>query len=156
MKEHWDKLSERERWMLVIGGAFFVIYLLYATIYSPLISALQQRAEQLIEKKETLAWMQTVRQQYVAKNSPKALHAGQLLTVLTDELKKTSFQSFSYRLQQTSSNDIQLSFAKVPYNLFLAWLWRINEHYTLAIKQWNVARTDAPGIVQLSMTFSVT
>lgn len=150
----WRQLNERERRMLIIGAVCCGFYLWYAVLYAPLTRATQDRTRQLLEKKETLVWMQQVREQYHAQHALKTVTTSQLLTVLTQQLTTSALRSFPYRLQQTGRNEVQLSFETVPYNLFLQWLWSMNETHAMAIKQLTVNRTASPGIVKIMLVIA--
>ena len=151
VKTYWSNLNERERWTLGVGVVCSVFYLFYLLIYSPLASAVHTKSQQLLEKQETLVWMQQVRQQSKNTKAPQTLTSSNLLTVLADQLNKSSFKQYPYQLQQTGVSDIQLIFDQVPYNAFIAWVWSVNEKYTISIKQLNVEHTELPGIVKLMM-----
>ena len=139
--------------MLVIGTIVCVVYLFYLLIYAPVTRAVQNKSKQLIEKQETLVWMQHVRtsEQLKTKKVAQSLTSSQLLTVIAEQLSRTTFKQYRYQLQQTGVSDIQLSFDKVPYNAFMAWVWSINQKYTVIIKQLNVDRTDVSGVVKLTI-----
>lgn len=151
MKVYWSHLTERERWAVGIGVICCFVYLVYLLFYSPLTNAVRSKSQQLAEKRETLEWMQ---QQHKTEKTPQTLTSSKLLTVLADQLNTISFKHFPYHLQQTGASDIQLTFDKVPYNAFMAWMWSINDHYTISIKQLNVERTDTPGIVKLMIVIA--
>ena len=97
--------------------------------------------------------MQHVRtsEQLKTKKVAQSLTSSQLLTVIAEQLSRTTFKQYRYQLQQTGVSDIQLSFDKVPYNAFMAWVWSINQKYTVIIKQLNVDRTDVSGVVKLTI-----
>ena len=153
IKAYWGTLNERDRRMLVIGTIVCVVYLFYLLIYAPVTRAVQNKSKQLIEKQETLVWMQHVRtsEQLKTKKVAQSLTSSQLLTVIAEQLSRTTFKQYRYQLQQTGVSDIQLSFDKVPYNAFMAWVWSINQKYTVIIKQLNVDRTDVSGVVKLTI-----
>lgn len=151
LSAYWANLNERERVILGIGIIVCVGYLFYLLIYSPLTNAVYHQSKALLEKQETLAWMQQVRAQHKLKQPRKALTSSQLLAVLALQLKTTSFKQFPYQLQQTGAGEIQLIFEQVPYNGFVAWVWSITEKYTITIKQLNVERTSTAGIVKVTM-----
>ena len=150
-KIYWSNLNERERWTLGLGVVFCVFYMFYLLIYAPLANAVHNKSQLLIEKQETLAWMQQVRLEHKANKAPQTLTSSKLLTVLADQLNTTSFKQFPYHLQQTGVSDIQLIFDEVPYNAFIAWVWSVNEKYTISIKQLNIEHTDVPGVVKLTI-----
>ncbi len=133
MKAYWSHLNDRERWMLGFGGVCCFFFLLYILLFAPLLNAVQNKSQQFIEKQETLAWMQRARLQYHTAEAPQALSSGQLLSVLAEKLKSSSFHRFPYQLQQTGASDIQLSFDQVPYNAFVTWLWTVGQKYAFLL-----------------------
>lgn len=151
IKAYWTNLNERERLILGLGIIFCTFYLFYLLMYSPLTNAVHSKSQQLLEKQETLVWMQQVRHQHKNKKSPEVLTSSKLLTVMADQLNGTSFKQFPYQLQQTGVSDIQLVFDRVPYNAFIGWLWSMSEKYTVSIKQLSIERTDTPGVVKLAL-----
>lgn len=154
MIEHWNNLSTRDRITASIGGICLISYLFYLLIYSPLTLAVATNTKNLKEKQETLAWMQAVQKNKPTGKTKKEVGASKLLAQFSSNLKKTTFTQFPYQLQQTSSGDIQLSFAEVPFNLFVNWLKETNEQYVIIIKSLNTSRTDKPGVVKLSVTMA--
>lgn len=147
---YWNNLQERERWMLVLGSLLAMLYLFYLLIYSPLSTAVDRKGKELIEKTETLAWMQQVSQQANTKKPLQKISNARLLALMSEQLNKNQdFHLFPYQLQQTGSGELQLSFDKVPFNLFLSWLWSLKENYDLGLKQFVVEKTETPGVVKL-------
>ena len=149
MIAYWNNLNDRERWMLSIGGVCCVVFLFYLLIYSPLVNRVYDKKQQLIEKKETLAFLQKAKIQQQSTKKVQVLSESKLLTVLAEQLKVTSFHRSLYQLQQTGSGDIQLSFDEVPFNAFISWLWSMSEQYAFLIKQFNAERTPTPGVVKV-------
>ena len=149
MKAYWNNLNERERLLLVLGSIVCCICFFYVFIYSPLKRAIHDQSQQLIEKKETLVWLEQIHKQYKPQPKTQQLNSSQLLRALTEGLDKSPIKSFSYQLQQQGASDIQLSFNEVPYHAFIAWLWSMNQRYAISIKQLNIEHTKTPGVVQL-------
>ncbi|STX29362.1 general secretion pathway protein M [Legionella beliardensis] len=150
MMNYWNNLNDREKWLLGLGLISTLIYLFYLLLYSPLISAVDEKETQLKEKQETLIWMQQVRQQLPHKSNLKTISSSKLLTVIATELTNQALQKFPYQLQQTSQGDIQLSFENVPYKTFLVWLWQLNNNYALTLKQLVIEKTATVGLVKLT------
>lgn len=156
MKSYLSTLNEREKWMVFSAGLCILIYVYYMFLYSPLISDVEQKSNQLIEKTATLEWMNKVKHQKKTSSVKQSVNNGQLLTLLATQLKDSSVLKFPYQLQQTNSGEIQLSFEQVPFNLFIAWLLQINNKYTMNIKQIDVNKTPTPGLTQLMIILSAT
>ncbi|WED42093.1 type II secretion system protein M [Legionella cardiaca] len=151
MINYWNNLNERERWMVSIAAVCIGAYLFYLLVYSPLVTAVSSKAAQLQEKKETLTWMQQVRQQPKNKRVPQSITNAKLLALIGSQLNSGALRKFVYQLQQTGSGDIQLSFEQVPMQPFLSWLWALSNDYTVILKQLSVERTDIPGVVKVTI-----
>jgi general secretion pathway protein M len=150
----WEGLSARDRLMLVVGGLFLVMYAGYM-MYAVLSHAVLERAHVLSEKETTLAWMRRAEQENKALQhgtaGPVKLDAAKGLTVFSEALSQTSFQGFTYQLQQLKEGELQLTFDTVPYNAFLQWLSSMNKRYAFVIQSFDVERQDVQGLVKLSV-----
>ena len=154
MKQYLSTLNEREKWMIITAGLCLFIYCYYLLLYSPLSNRVAQQSLQLIEKKQTLDWMNTVRGQSRPTQNKQTVDNAQLLTLLTTQLKNNPQLKFPYQLQQTGSGDIQLSFDAVPFNQFMDWLKKFNQSYTIVIKQFDVEHGEKQGITKLVIIIS--
>ncbi|KTD51282.1 GspM family type II secretion system protein LspM [Legionella quateirensis] len=149
MKSYLNSLNEREKWMVIAAVLSLVIYFYYQFLYTPLSNSVALKSSQLIEKTETLAWMNQVRQKAHSATKKQSVDNSQLLTLLATQLKNNETLKFPYQLQQTGSGDIQLTFDTVPFKLFMQWLAKLNDKYTITIKQFDVEHTNSPGVTKL-------
>lgn len=154
MKSYLHNLNERERWMVYSAVVCVILYVYYFFLYSPITSSVESQQEQLIEKADSLQWMNKVKNQKSTGLVKKSIDNGQLLTLLSTQLKNQTSINFPFQLQQTSSGEIQLSFEQVPFNLFIEWLTQLNKQYTINIKQLDVNKTTTPGVVRLMVILS--
>lgn len=155
MTNYWVNLNERERWIVIGGSVCSIIYLLYLFVYSPFSSALNDKSKQLTEKKETLLWMQQVRQQPIGKNTAKSITGSKLLTLIATQLSTMPFQRFPHQIQQTSQGEIELTFDTVPYHPLLNWLWSLENSYIIVLKQVVMEQTSTPGMVKVVVVIAV-
>lgn len=154
LKEYFDDLNERERKLVIIAGIFLGIFLFYTLIYSPIKSAVSSKKQLLIENKETLNWMEGVYKKHNDFNSPELLSSEKLLTVLSNSLRDSNLKDFAYQLEQTSNDDIRLSFANVPYNNLMDWLWSFCGRYGLSVKSFLASSKHSNGIVSVNVVLS--
>ena len=152
---YWSNLQERERWMLALGAGCLAFYLFYLFLYSPLSTTIEAKTRQLKEKQETLIWLEQVQQEPKKKTTVQSLSGPKLLALIGNQLNSKPFRSFPYQLQQTNQGDIQLSFDKVPFNSFLAWLWALRQDYAINLKQVMVERSEPAGVVKLMALIAV-
>lgn len=155
MKAHWQQLNERDQAAVAIAAVCVIAYLLYVVVFAPLSTMVSQARTHWKEKTNTLIWMQRAQQNYSHEKRPQTVEAGNLLSLLTQVLKQTSFQRFPYQLAQTNTGEIQLSFEDVPYNAFIAWLRDQSSRYTLTIKSMDMNKTKVAGVVKVSVIFGV-
>jgi general secretion pathway protein M len=149
LKIYWETLNDRERLMFTTGAIFLICYIFYAGIYSPLSSAVSEKKILLVEEKETLKWMEEVNNKYDNIKVSEPISSDQVLTLLSEQLKQSNLQRYTYQLEQTSTGDFQLSFEEVPYNNFVKWLWNFCGKYNLAVKQFDVNDKAAAGVVHV-------
>lgn len=154
MKDYLNTLNEREKWMVLLGGACLFIYVYYALLYAPLARHVVQKNALLIEKINTLKWMNDVKKEDGASHTKQTVDNNQLLTALASQLKNNQTLSFPFQLQQTASGDIQLTFESVPFQAFLAWLAQMNAQYTMTIKQLDAEKTKTQGLTRLMIVLS--
>lgn len=155
MKHYFSTLNDREKWMLVVGGLCLILYLYYLFAYAPLSKQTDEKRNQLVEKIETLEWMKQVQQQAHSSPIKKSLDHSQMMTLIASQLKENPLLKFPYQLQQINSGDIQLSFDKVPFKLFLLWLEKMSKEYSIKIKQLDVDPTKVPGVTRLVLIMTV-
>nr|WP_242597687.1 GspM family type II secretion system protein LspM [Legionella pneumophila] len=140
--------------MVIVAGVSLFIYGYYLLLYAPLSNQVNQKSTQLIEKTETLEWMKQVRMQKRSAKRKESVDNSQLLTILASQLKNNKTLNFPYQLQQTGSGDVQLTFDAVPFQNFIQWLAKINEVYSINIKQFDVEKTSIPGVTRLMIILS--
>ncbi|QBR83672.1 type II secretion system protein M [Legionella israelensis] len=154
MKNYWSGLNERERWMVGIAGICLIVYLFYLLIYAPLKNSVIEKSTQLVEKKDTVVWMQQAKKRKHSTITRKTISNSQLLTLLSDRLKADNLQKYNHQIEQTGAGDIQLSFNEVPFKALLQWLEDLNKNYAMTIKQLNAERSETTGMVKLTLVIS--
>lgn len=154
MKSYLNTLNEREQWMVIGAALCIILYLYYLFLYHPLNHQVNLKSKQLEEKIVTLKWMEQVRTQNHNSQTKKSLDNSQLLTLLSNQLKKNPALKFPYQVQQTSSGDIQITFDTVPFNSFIAWLKELNQEYVITIKQFDAERSKKSGLTRLTSLIS--
>jgi general secretion pathway protein M len=154
MKAYLNSLNERERKMVLGTIICVLIYVYYYLLYTPLNTNLELKSSLLVEKKETLIWMNQIKKHQKPASTKQNISNNQLLTILATQLKESDTLKYPYQLQQTGQGDIQLTFQQVPFNAFITWLIKVNQGYSINIKQLDVNKTDTPGMTQLMVIIS--
>ena len=108
----------------------------------------------MLSKEKLLTWLRGAQQQYHAAHPITHMNASQILAIITEQLKQSSFKEFPYQLQQSGQGEVQLLFAEVPYNAYMHWVWGLSQRYGIHIQQWQVERGSMDGVVKASITMT--
>ena len=63
MKDWWESLQSRERYMVLVAGALVLLTLLYFAIWSPIASSRDSKQARVDAKRDTVVWMLTKKQE---------------------------------------------------------------------------------------------
>tara|TARA_Y100000588_G_C14176112_1_gene891421 strand:- start:21 stop:488 length:468 start_codon:yes stop_codon:yes gene_type:complete len=154
MKQYWFNLSLRDRWALAIGVVVVSIYLFYTLVLSSLWTAVDSKAQLYVEKKQTLLWMDSVKNFDINDTKAQKVTNTQFLTIVSTQLKEKSFKTYPFELQQTGTGDVQLTFESVPFNMLMRWLYKLNTTYQFEVKQLKAERLATPGLVKMTIVLS--
>ena len=152
---YWRQLNEREQLLVMIGGILLALFVLYFLVYRSLLNAVETKQQTLITARSTWAWMKQVEPVLVKKETVEVLNRSHLLSVLSTQLTETSFKQYPYHLEQAAAQQIQLTFAEVPYVSFMQWLNKLSTKYAFSIQQLDMSRTDKPGMIKLLLVIEV-
>lgn len=154
MNNYFENLNQREQNLVFFGAIFLGLYLIYALIVSPLIDTRKTKENELLDKYNTLVWMREAKKNFKL-DVKKSLSNHELLSSLASELKIGALNKFNYQLKQNANGDIELLFEKVPFNIFINWLFNFNKKFNINVKQLSIQKTDVQGVVKLSLVISI-
>lgn len=152
IRQYWSKMNERDQMALSIGGTVLLVILFYSLMYSPLLNAVKEERATLIEQHETLLWMESVQSSSQERSvKKKTIGSNKLLGIINQQLNQPDLRPFPFQLQQINKTDIQLSFDRVPFTVFIHWLWELSEQYQITIQQLSLEKLNKPGIIKASL-----
>lgn len=156
LKNWFDGLEPRERWMVSLCGVVVAATLLYVLVVDPYLAHRQQLTEQVAQKRELLAWMQDAKAEIRALESQgreTSAGSGESLFSVVDRTAKEAGLGNSLR-QITPDGDsavrVRLDTARFDY--MLQWLGRLEQAHGVSVTRVTFDRTSEPGRVNVSMT----
>lgn len=163
IKTWWTHLSLREQRILMAGGIFLILLLIYLIIIQPISTALNNQINNIDAQKKLLSWMQTsvpeLKTLRKAGSTRQAIPAGGLLSFVEQSLKQSQLSEAVSALEknpdETNYESIQLKFDKVSFDRFMTWLTTFWQTYDINISQFSVIRTQTSGVVQVSLSLSL-
>lgn len=129
----WNKYSKKEQLMLIITVIFIIIIVIYQFIYLPIYNIRTKKLLEIQEKKDTVMLMQQI-MPFIKQNKAKSIHPTELMGFIQNELTTSNFKTFPSQINQVNGTDVEIIFKKVPFNLFLAWFFELNQKYQFVTK----------------------
>lgn len=150
----WNKYSKREQLMLSITVIFILIIFIYNFVYLHIYNIRTAKLREIQEKKDTLVFMQQVIP-FIKQNQVKSINSTDLMSFIQRDLKSPQFEKFSSQIDQVNGDDIEITFKRVPFNLFLAWLFKLNQKYQFTIKTLEAKNSSSTaGVCKLRVVLS--
>ena len=159
MKDWWLSLNQREKRIVLAGGIFSFLLLVYLLIWQPFTDTIANMKQDLITQRELLVWIkdkvpeiQNLRQ----SNKTTKLDIGEsLLVTIDNSLNTNNLKNANPELAQTSQNKVRISFASVSFNDMIAWLTQIWQKYPIKIEQVSIIPTQEEGVVKAELTLEL-
>ncbi len=128
------QLRQREQWIVVIGSAVVLFYILFVLLWRPLQNSNEQLALRNIEAAESLDWMRasaaSLKTDAQQQNNGRTASSGNLTQMLDSSVSKFNMQ-FS-RFQPRGNNKAQVWFDATEFASLVAWLDELNKQKVFA------------------------
>lgn len=156
LKNWFDGLEQRERWMVSVCGVLVAVTALYMFLVEPYLAHRYQLKTQVAQKRELVAWMEDARAEIQALESQgreTSAGSGESLFSVVDRTAKEAGLGNSLR-QITPDGDsavrVRLDTARFDY--MLQWLGQLESSHGVSVTRVTFDRTSQPGRVNVSMT----
>ena len=156
MRDWFESLEARERWMVLTAGVFLVFAALYLGLWMPLDRGQESLSSSVDRYKSALAELRPLKGQLQSTGSRPTPSAGanQSLVVIVDTtLRERGLSSALQRSQPTTTNSIRVEFEGAAFDDLVLWLGDVGQRYGLQVQQgsFSVAR-DLEGRVDSTLT----
>jgi type II secretory pathway component PulM len=150
-----DKLSERDRLVLIFGGIISALLLYYFVIISPLNERNANLVESNAQTRELIDWMQKAKVQLVhlhEQTKNKASANVSLLSAIEQSVKRNRLDAAAGDIKQLDKNRVQVSFAQVDYFAVIRWIEDVQVTSASKIEKVSIQKTAKQGTVHLDIT----
>jgi general secretion pathway protein M len=148
LKQRYASLTEREQGLVKIIGMFLLITLLYSSVWSPLVNAVEKSERTLKTQKGVLQTMQKNSrraQQLKASGSTNASLRGSLAQAVNGSASRLSV---SISRMQPQGDELIVWVDEAPFDSVLAWLQAM-EAQGVRIIDADVAETNKAGLIKI-------
>lgn len=146
-----SRLGERERRIVLIGGAVALVLLVLAVLL-PLQQSVSTAAERIEHKRDDLSWLQSMAPQLgsLAVTAPAPLHES--LVALADRTARDGGIGKSLVGSQPSDNGgLNVHFEQVPFDALVSWLSQLGDRYGVQADSATIEAAAMPGVVNANL-----
>ena len=145
-----DTLSERDRRMLVIGGAIVAVLLLYVVIQ--LDSSVSSAHKRIKKKQDDLAWIQTAAPEIAAAGPINTAGGGESLLVIVDRsAREAGLGTALAGSEPAGPGGLSVRLQKAPFDNLISWLARLSQQNGVRIDSASIDTAGAPGLVNAAI-----
>lgn len=160
MKDWWRSLALREKRIVTLGMIFISFFILYVSIWSPLLNQLSAMRAKIKTQEKTLAFLQMADREIAnikneGSSQQKTLSPVSLLSTLQKQIRSAHLDQSLIQMKQASQNTVELQFEKVEFDAFLKMLLSIIQEERVSVSQLSVTASATPGIVTASVVFKI-
>jgi len=156
MMAYWAQLKPRERMLLIGGGVFIILLMLYSLLWDPLVKKADQLNNSIPAQMELVAWMEQaaleVQELKANKQEKPQIKGGQSMLAVIDRTAKQRRLSMK-RVEPDGSTRVRVWLERASFDDLLLWIGSVQREYGIRIDSVVVDKEDEPGLVNARLTF---
>ncbi|MEO0423706.1 MAG: type II secretion system protein GspM [Pseudomonadota bacterium] len=154
MKEWFEGLETRERWVLVIGSIIAVISILYGGIISPLYGAVDKHQASVREHTQLLQWIQANQGRATTRGNGGGGGGGSAVTELSRQVRSAGLQPYLEQSRPNGNNGVRAEFRNAPFDELMKLLGNLESGASLRVVDAAVQPGDIPGTGNFRVTLA--
>jgi len=155
-KKRLDAMEKRERNMVIAAGFVVVITLLYAVVWEPIFSDLENQQQRYQSQHQLLIWMKEKSSEIKALQSAGAQSTARFNNQSTSSLVERSAQSMGMKpfiKKQTSDKKcVKIDLEQASFNRIILWLNDMQSKYGIQTTNIKIEQQEKPGTVDVRVT----
>ncbi len=151
-----DKLSERERRMVMFGGIAAVV-LLIAGVILPLETSVSKAQQRIGQKQADLTWMRSVGPE-LANSGPVAAQPtspDSLLVVVDRAARESGLGQALTNSEPQGQGKLRVRLEKAQFDILVGWLARLADQHGIGVESATVDNAGAPGVVNAGLVLQI-
>lgn len=156
IKDWFEGLEPRERWMVSVAGVLVGLTMLYLMIVEPYVEYRRDLASQVEDKRELLAWMESARAEIAALEATgrqTTAGSGQSLFGIVDSTSKAADLGQAIRQITPDGDDsVRVRMDAARFDHALRWLETLESEHGVMVTRVTFDQTDQSGRVNVSLT----
>lgn len=153
----WDNLQARERMFVLVAAIVVFGFLAYNLTWAPLATARDDKLQQVQNKRELLAWMQTksgeVKQ--LRLTNPNLLSSSRdrsLLAVVDSTAKQLGLGQSIKRIEPSGKESVNLWIEDMPFDSLMILLGQLDKRDNIRVTEASLSNQDGPGLISAKIS----
>ncbi len=156
MTQWWQRLSARDRRVLLLGGAAVVIILYVFGVRIPAHNAVSELETQVRQERELVNWMEQARREIYAlrgQGDPDAdaTTSRSLFSLADESARESGLGPVLQRVEPTGDNGARVNFENIAFDELISWLARMRSEHGVIADQLTVRRGSDDGRVDVQL-----
>lgn len=159
MREWWEGLGTRERFIVIAGSVILVPFVLWVLVWRPLIGNVIQLEQEVASQRENVVWMQNAAaelQQLRGSGAQAAAGLGgrSLLAVVDQSARSAGLGNGLKRIEPDTADAVRVRLEGVAFDALLQWLDLLSRQHGILASLVSVERESGPGQVNVRLTLN--
>lgn len=152
MKAWFESLAQRERNIVVAGGAIAVLIIAWTFVWTPLRDGAQELDGSVSEKHQLLANLRRVESLGGPGGTGTSVAPTQSLVLLVDQTHRAhGLAGTLSRNQPDGSDGIRVTFQSASFDELVSWLGALRQSYGVLVESASFDGTNQQGIVSATL-----
>ncbi|ORE86243.1 General secretion pathway M protein [Oceanococcus atlanticus] len=156
MREWFDNLAPRERWIVSAGGVVFALMMYFLLVWDPLSQKAARLHNDLADARDLVSFMQSTRQQVAqlgGQNAGAPQSSGRsLLSDVDSSSKRNGLGDKIKRIQPEGQTSVRVWIEGVPFEQLLRWMDQLQNQLGIVLSDGSLDRDDIAGTVKARLT----
>lgn len=156
MREWFDNLAPRERWIVSAGGVVFALMMYFLLVWDPLSQKAARLHNDLADARDLVSFMQSTRQQVAqlgGQNAGAPQSSGRsLLADVDSSSKRNGLGDKIKRIQPEGQTSVRVWIEGVPFEQLLRWMDQLQNQLGIVLSDGSLDRDDIAGTVKARLT----
>jgi len=155
IQAYLDGLNPRERRLVIGGGIFLLVFVLYQLTWAPFANGVADMQTKVNKQQQDLLWMQQAAQEVRSlqggSGGRRPVHTGSLLGLIEKTARQRGLGSSIRKVQPEGQNGVRMWLDKVSFDAVMTWLDELQLKQGVMLSSFSVERIAQPGRVNIRM-----
>lgn len=151
MKDWWDTLQSRERYMVLIAAVLVSIAILYLAIWSPIAASRDTKQKRVDAKRDTVVWMSQKKQEveHLKRINPnmfkRSTDSRSILAIVDTGAKQMGIRPAITRIDPKGEDEVQLTMENIAFDYLVVLLGELDRRNSIQVADASFNRSEQVG-----------